>query len=106
MGSHPPPCAKEQWQKNLRGDYHDVSNKWLSFDPTLYHAVEPVTSGQRVSLADIGLFPPFSAQVAEASATADHCPPSLLPSLAAPVSTSVDPDGPEGPTTLTTANER
>ena len=56
-------------------------------------------------LADIGFFPPFSAQVAEASATADHCPPSLLPSLAAPVSTSVDPDGPEGPTTLTTANE-
>ena len=33
VGSHPPPCAKEQWQKSLRGDYHDVSNKWLNFDP-------------------------------------------------------------------------
>ena len=51
MGSHPPPCTKEQWQKSLRGDYHDVSNKWLNFDPTLYHAVEPVTSGHRVSIA-------------------------------------------------------
>ena len=32
VGSFPPPCAKEQWQANLRGDHHDVSNKWLNFD--------------------------------------------------------------------------
>ena len=44
VGSFPPLCAKEQWQKNLRGDYHDVSNNWHNFDPTLYHAIEPVTS--------------------------------------------------------------
>ena len=60
-----------------------------------------MTSGQRVSialftpkglkklpprsveeLADIGFFPPLSAQAAEAPPTADHCPPCLLPSLA------------------------
>ena len=92
----------------------------------MYHAVEPVTSCHRVSialfspkgwkkllphsieeLADIGFFPPLSAQAAEAPATADHCPPSLLPSLALPASTSVDSDEPTGsmPQPLTTANE-
>ena len=118
VGSHPPPCIKEQWQKSLRGDYHDISNKRLNFDPTLYHAVEPVTSSQRVlycfvfprgwkklsppsieELADIGFFPPFSAQAAEVPATAD-----LLLFLAAPPSTSVDSEEPTGPKPLTTAN--
>ena len=41
------------------------------------------------TLADKGFFPPFSPQAAEAPATADHCPPSLLPSLAAAAPTAV-----------------
>ena len=36
---------------NLRGEYHDIRHKWIRFNPQCYHAVEPVTSGSRVSLA-------------------------------------------------------
>ena len=76
--------AKELWQKNLRGDYHNVCDQWLEFDPTLYHCLEPVTSGRRVSLAlfsprswlklaphaltelaDLGFYPPLAAHLAQ-----------------------------------------
>ena len=76
VGSFPPPCAKEQWQKNLRGGYHDVSNKWLNFDPTLYDAVEPVTSGHRVSIA---LFPPEGRKKVAAAFNRGTCRHRFLP---------------------------
>ena len=38
-------------EKKLRGEYLDTKDTWICFDPQLYHAVEPVTSGVRVSLA-------------------------------------------------------
>ena len=50
VGVDPPPDPKSAWQKKLRGDYYDVRNKWLAFDPQLYHCVEEVTSGTRRSL--------------------------------------------------------
>eukprot|EP00971_Amphidinium_carterae_P134799 2671392-Amphidinium_carterae.2 len=49
-GSHPPPITKHDWEKTLRGDYVDVNHKWHCFDGTRFHAVEPVTSGERISL--------------------------------------------------------
>ena len=61
----------------------------MQFDPQLYHCVEPVSKGERRSVAlftprswkrlpahcldeliEIGFYPPLSAQVAEAEATA------------------------------------
>ena len=47
----PPPDPKSAWQRKLRGDYYDIRNRWLAFDPQLYHCVEEVTSGTRRSLA-------------------------------------------------------
>ena len=41
--------------KALRGDCKSVREQWVSFDPQHYHCVEPVTSGDRRSLA---LLPP------------------------------------------------
>ena len=43
IGTEPSPraLAKEPWQKNLRGDCHNVCDQWLEFDPTLYHCLEP-----------------------------------------------------------------
>ena len=89
VGVDPPPNPKRTWQKKLRGDYFDVRNRWLAFDPQLYHCVEEVTSGTRRSLAlltpknwrripahfleelvDTGFYPPYLAQNAEASADA------------------------------------
>ena len=89
LGSHPPPNPTCDWQKKLRGDYIDVRNRWVSFDPSTYHAVEDVTSGTRRSLTlfspkfwkklspqslddlgELGFFTPNSVQSAEASATA------------------------------------
>ena len=43
--------------ENLRGEFHDVKNTWVCFNPQLYHAVEPIASGSRRSLA---LFTPKS----------------------------------------------
>ena len=56
-GQHPPPVIARKWQESLRGDLVDVRNKWYRFDPRCYHAVEPVESGRRVSVA---LFSPRS----------------------------------------------
>ena len=80
IGTEPPPAPQTAWEKNLRGEYHSVLNTWVRFDPQLYHAVEPITSGSRRSLAlftpknwqrlpphclddliDIGFCPPFTA---------------------------------------------
>ena len=110
VGTDPPPNPICAWQKKLRGEYLDVKNRWIAFDPQNYHAVEEVKSGSRRSIAlfspknwkklpshcldeliDIGFYPPLSAQSAEASATAADAvatalpvaaPPSPLPSLA------------------------
>ena len=89
LGTEPPPCVSSHWQKALRGSYHDVRDTWVQFDPQPYHCVEPVTKGVRRSVAlftprswkkspahcldeliEIGLYPPLSAQVAEAEASA------------------------------------
>ena len=89
LGSQPPLNPTRDWQKKLRGDYIDVRNRWVSFDPSIYHAVEDVTSGTRRSLTlfspkfwkrvspqslddlgEQGFFTPSSVQSAEASATA------------------------------------
>ena len=43
VGSHAPPTAKCDWRKALRGDFYSVREQWVSFDPQLYHCVEPVT---------------------------------------------------------------
>ena len=50
VGTDPPPCAVNSWQKALRGEFIDVKDKWTQFDPQLYHCVEPVTRGERRSL--------------------------------------------------------
>ena len=34
LGQHPPPCVTSEWQKGLRGSYHNVHNTWFKFDPT------------------------------------------------------------------------
>ena len=84
LGQHPPPCVTSEWQKGLRGSYHNVHNTWFKFDPTKYHAVEQVKSGTRTSvalfsprswkripphalteLADVGFHPPITAMRAE-----------------------------------------
>ena len=57
LGQHPPPCVTSEWQKGLRGSFHNVHNTWFKFDPTKYHAVEEVKSGTRTSVA---LFSPRS----------------------------------------------
>ena len=49
IGTYPPPNATELWHHNLRGDYHNVRNAWVKFNPRCYHAVEPVTKDRRVS---------------------------------------------------------
>ena len=57
LGQHPPPSVTSEWQKGLRGSYHNVHNTWFKFDPTKYHAVEEVKTGVRTSVA---LFSPRS----------------------------------------------
>ena len=104
VGTDPPPCAVNSWQKALRCEFIDVRNKWTQFDPQLYHCVEPVTRGERRSIAlfsprswkripphcldeliEAGFYPPFSAQDAESEETALPLEGSFtpLPSLAA-----------------------
>ena len=57
LGLYPPPVVTEPWHNALRGDYHDIKDRWFKFNPKCYHAVEEVTKGRRVSLA---LFSPRS----------------------------------------------
>ena len=45
LGQHPPPCVTSEWQKGLRGSFHNVHNAWFKFDPTKHHALEEVKSG-------------------------------------------------------------
>ena len=123
LGTQEPPCATQPWQKKLRGEYVDVCGVWFNFDPRLYHALEPVTSGKRISIAlfspkswrklpahsideliDIGFFPPFPAQVADAEATVllEAAAPALPraaisavnPAMALPVSVDDEAQGP------------
>ena len=63
VGTHPPPLPRNSVEKKLRGEYLDTKHTWICFDPQLYHAVEPVTSGVRVSLA---LFTPKGLEEIEA----------------------------------------
>ena len=51
LGTHPQPLPRYPVEKKLRGEYLNTKDTWICFDPQLYHAVEPVTSGVRVSLA-------------------------------------------------------
>ena len=101
VGTDPPPCAANSWQKALRGEYMDVRDRWVQFDPQLYYCVERVTRGERRSIAlfsprswkrfppphcldeliDVGFCPPFSAQDAESKETALPLDGSLLLSL-------------------------
>ena len=47
IGVAPPPNPKSAWQKKLRGEFHDVKNKWLAFDPQLYIRSRPGKPNQR-----------------------------------------------------------
>ena len=104
LGTDPPPNPICAWQKKLRGEFVDVKNRWVAFDPQNYHAVEEVKSGSRRSIAlfspknwkklpshcldeliDIGFYPPLSAQSAEASATAADADATALPVAAVPL---------------------
>ena len=51
VGTEPPRAPQTAGEKNLRGEYHSVLSTWVHFDPRLYHAVEPITSGSQRSLA-------------------------------------------------------
>ena len=51
LDQHPPPCVTSEWQKGLRGSFHNVHNTWFKFDPTKYRAVEEVKSGTCTSVA-------------------------------------------------------
>ena len=102
QGVPDPPPLDPAWQKALRGDYYSVRDQWVSFDPQLYHCVEPVAGGDRRSLAlftsrtwkrilpshsleelmEIGFFPPFMTQSAEATAPALLVSPISSPVLA------------------------
>ena len=99
IGTHPPPNPRNAVEQKLRGDYHNTHNTWICFDPQPYHALEEVTSGNRVSVAlftpkgwnklahncmdeliDIGFYPPHSALSTDAgptSSTADASPNSI-----------------------------
>ena len=51
IGTEPPPLPTCDWQRKLRGEYINVRNTWVQFDPSLYHCVEEVKSGVRRSIA-------------------------------------------------------
>ena len=89
IGTEPPPLPTCDWQRKLRGEYINVRNTWVQFDPSLYHCVEEVKSGVRRSVAlfspkgwrkmppqcldelgEVGFFPPLATHAAEADATA------------------------------------
>ena len=50
-GLVPPPGAVTAQQKKLRGRLIDTRHSWVHFDAHMQHAVTPVTSGRRVSVA-------------------------------------------------------
>ena len=50
-GLVPPPGAVTSQQKKLRGKLIDTRHSWVHFDAHLQHAVTPMTSGRRVSVA-------------------------------------------------------
>ena len=75
LGSHPPLAPQTAWEKNLRGEFHDVKNTWVRFDPPLYHAIEPITSGPRWSLA---LFTPKNLKQVNKAARRELNPSSFL----------------------------
>ena len=98
LGSQPPPKCTHAWEKNLRGNYDDVKDKWFQFNPSTYHAVEEVTRGVRRSialfsprswtrilpnslseLADVGFFPPRSAMSTQLLDQIDHIDFKALP---------------------------
>ena len=79
ISTHPRPNPRNL-ERKLRGDHYNTHNTWICFDPQLYHALEEVASGTRVSIAlltlkswkrltpncideliDIGSYPPYSA---------------------------------------------
>ena len=98
LGTHPPPNPRNAVERKRRGDYFNTHNTWICFDPQLYHALEEVTSGNRVSIAlftpkswnklthncieeliDIGLYPAHSALSTDAGPTpADAAAPFTL----------------------------
>ena len=120
IGTHPPPNPRNAVERKLRGDYHDTHNTWICFDPQLYHALEEVTSGNRVSIAlftpkgwnklthncmdeliDIGFYPPHSALSTDAgptSSTAAASPNSIH------TSSRATPTGSVATSTLTLAD--
>ena len=51
VGTHLPPNPRNAVERKMRGEYYETRNTCVSFDPQLYHAVEPGTSGYRASLA-------------------------------------------------------
>ena len=89
IGIEPPPLPTCDWQRKLRGEYINVRNTWVQFDPSLYHCVKEVKSGVRRSIAlfspngwrkmppqcldelgEVGFFPLLATHAAEADATA------------------------------------
>ena len=85
VGTHPPPLPRNSLEKKLRGEYLNTKDTWFCFDPQLYHAVEPVTSGVRVSLA---LFTPKASSNTHVTTTSTSSG-SALESL--PIASSSDP---------------
>ena len=107
-----------EWK--LRGDYHDTHNTWTCFDPQLYHALDEVASGNRVSIAlftpkswnklthncmgeliDIGFYPPHSALSTDAGATSSNA--AALPN-SIHTSSGTTPTGSVATSTLTLAD--
>eukprot|EP00971_Amphidinium_carterae_P006066 119553-Amphidinium_carterae.1 len=56
-GKYPPPAGAqmplmpEGFPKALKGDYLDPYHRWVCFQPDIWHGVEPVRQGTRISLA-------------------------------------------------------
>eukprot|EP00971_Amphidinium_carterae_P276834 5494116-Amphidinium_carterae.1 len=53
-GKYPPPAGvqiPEGFPKALKGDYLDPYHRWVCFRPDIWHGVEPVKRGTRISLA-------------------------------------------------------
>ena len=49
-GTRVPPCCNHEWEKKFRGEFVDTNMCWTKFDARIFHAVEPVKSGRRMSL--------------------------------------------------------
>ena len=59
LGLDPPPCATEKWQKDLRGDFHDMHNTWTRIPQRALN-----------ELQDVGFYPPRVVNHASASQAA------------------------------------